>query len=94
MVLIESIMCGTPCISYSSGGIPEIVKDGVSGYCFENNEKEEMISKIIFLLTNQTELKKLSNSSREFAVANFSIEKTAQQYFDLFKKKSRLKNRD
>ena len=30
-VLIESMACGTPCVGFNIGGIPEIIHDGVSG---------------------------------------------------------------
>ena len=32
LVLIEAMSCGTPIIAYAKGSIPEIVKDGVTGF--------------------------------------------------------------
>lgn len=31
-VMIEAMSCGTPVIAYNNGSVPEIVKDGVTGY--------------------------------------------------------------
>lgn len=30
-VLIEAMACGTPCVGFNIGGIPEIIQDGISG---------------------------------------------------------------
>jgi glycosyltransferase involved in cell wall biosynthesis len=35
LVLIEAMACGTPVVALNEGAVPEIVRDGVSGYTFE-----------------------------------------------------------
>jgi glycosyltransferase involved in cell wall biosynthesis len=35
LVLVEAMACGTPVAALNKGAVPEIVKDGVSGYMFE-----------------------------------------------------------
>lgn len=32
LVMIESMACGTPVVAFGRGSVPEVVKDGVSGY--------------------------------------------------------------
>jgi len=32
MVMLEAMACGTPVIAYNRGSVPEIVKDGVTGF--------------------------------------------------------------
>jgi glycosyltransferase involved in cell wall biosynthesis len=32
LVLIEAMSCGTPCIAWRTGSIPEVVDDGVTGF--------------------------------------------------------------
>lgn len=32
MVMVEAMACGTPVIAYNQGSVPEIVKDGVTGF--------------------------------------------------------------
>jgi glycosyltransferase involved in cell wall biosynthesis len=36
IVLIEAMACGTPVIAYNRGSVPEIVKDGVTGFIVTN----------------------------------------------------------
>ncbi|MFC1647029.1 glycosyltransferase family 4 protein [Patescibacteria group bacterium] len=37
LVMIEAMACGTPVVAYSRGAIPEVVKDGVTGYIIEDD---------------------------------------------------------
>ncbi|HMO78967.1 MAG TPA: glycosyltransferase family 4 protein [Candidatus Paceibacterota bacterium] len=43
-VMIEAMACGTPVIAYGNGSVPEIVKDGVTGYIV--NSVPEMVKAI------------------------------------------------
>ncbi len=36
LVMIESLACGTPVIAYPRGSVPEVVRDGVTGYIVQN----------------------------------------------------------
>lgn len=38
MVMIESMACGTPVIAYNRGSVPEIVRDGVTGFIVDPPE--------------------------------------------------------
>ncbi len=40
MVLIEAMACGTPVIAYNRGSVPEIVKDGVTGFIIDQDDAE------------------------------------------------------
>jgi len=41
LILIESMACGTPVIAYSRGSIPEIIKDGATGFVVNPSEEEK-----------------------------------------------------
>ncbi len=44
LVMIEAMACGTPVIAFKRGSVPEIIKDGVTGFVVEN--EKEMIEAI------------------------------------------------
>jgi glycosyltransferase involved in cell wall biosynthesis len=47
IVMIESMACGTPVIAYPLGSVPEVMKDGVSGYVVADLEAAvEAVTKI------------------------------------------------
>ncbi|MEK7544384.1 MAG: glycosyltransferase family 4 protein [Patescibacteria group bacterium] len=39
MVMIEAMACGTPVVAYNRGSVPEIVKDGVTGFIVDDDDK-------------------------------------------------------
>jgi glycosyltransferase involved in cell wall biosynthesis len=39
LVMIEAMACGTPVIAYRNGSVPEIIKDGITGFIVENQEQ-------------------------------------------------------
>lgn len=40
LVMIEAMACGTPVVAYNRGSVPEIVKDGVTGFIIEPEEED------------------------------------------------------
>ena len=40
LVLIEAMSCGTPVVAYAKGSIPEIIKDGVSGFIVNSSDED------------------------------------------------------
>jgi len=86
LVLAEAIACGTPCASYDVGPVAEIIKNGVSGITVQAGDTSKLVSKILELLQNESNLQNLSKTSREHAEDNFSLDKMAQNYLSLFKK--------
>lgn len=84
LVLLESIACGTPCISFEVGGCTDIIKNDVSGYLVPKFNTSLFVSRVIDLLKDEKKLEALSISSRKYAEENFSIEIMAQKYYKIF----------
>lgn len=85
-VLIESISCGTPCITFEVGGCGEIVKDNLSGCLIKPFDVEDFAEKTIKILNDHRKLEKLSKSAKNFAEKNFSLKMMSKNYFELFKR--------
>lgn len=86
LVLLETIACGTPCVTFDVGGCGEIIQDKVSGYLIKNFDTDDAAKKTLEVLANPELLKELSQKARIFAEENFSDKKIATAYHDLFLK--------
>lgn len=75
LVMIEAMACGTPVIALRGGSVPEIVKDGVSGYVCEN--VDHMVERIRNLALAPAKV-------RDHVRQNFTAEVMAQKYLDLY----------
>jgi len=85
---LESIACGTPCVTFNIGGCKDIILDGVSGYTVEPFNIEEFVNKVLKLLNDDNHRRNLSKLSRKFAEENFSIHNMASKYYQVFIKNS------
>ncbi len=77
LVMIEAMACGTPVVAMPGGSVPEIVKDGVSG--FVARTVDEMAAQV----------KRLGQFDpaqvRAYAERTFSLERMVRQYADIYK---------
>jgi glycosyltransferase involved in cell wall biosynthesis len=44
--ILEALSAGTPVVASAAGGIPEVIKDGVNGFCITGSEKEKYVNRI------------------------------------------------
>jgi glycosyltransferase involved in cell wall biosynthesis len=64
LVLLEAMAAGCPVVAARSGGIPDIVTDGVNGYLFDPADEEGAIKATQRLLDNHVERETLRQNAR------------------------------
>ncbi|MGB3207978.1 MAG: glycosyltransferase [Crinalium sp.] len=67
LVLLEAMAAGCPVVAARSGGIPDIVQDGVNGYLFHPTDELGAIAATQRLLANQGEREILRQNARNEA---------------------------
>jgi spore coat protein SA len=73
MVFLEASACGLPLIGTAQGGIPEILKDGETGYLLrEKDNTAELTARILDLLQNPGKALELGGKGRQFMEDHFS----------------------
>jgi glycosyltransferase involved in cell wall biosynthesis len=70
--LIEAMASGKPVIATKVSGIPEVVKNGVTGLLVEKRSCKEIAESLRFILSNPEEYLKMSKAARELAVKEYS----------------------
>ncbi|WP_448381041.1 glycosyltransferase family 4 protein [Gloeomargarita sp.] len=79
-VLVEAMAAGTPVIGSSVGGIPDIIKEGVTGFLVPPGDENALAEKLIYLLENPHEVLAMGQRGREFVQSYFSPEIYYQGY--------------
>jgi glycosyltransferase involved in cell wall biosynthesis len=64
LVLLEAMAAGCPVVAVNSGGIPDIVTDGVNGYLFEPADADGAIVATQRLLAAKEDREKLRENAR------------------------------
>jgi len=84
--VIESLACGTPVIGFDTGGIPEMVRPGLTGLLAPKGNDLALKGAIIELIRSDEKLKKMSTHCRQIAKTEYSLETQAEKYLELYKK--------
>lgn len=77
--LKEAMAIGLPVISTHHSGIPELIKDGITGFLVPERNSTALEDKLAYLLHNTQTWHTLSTHARSFVEQKFSIRKTNQQ---------------
>lgn len=84
-MLIESLSCGTPCVTFNVGGCGEVVKSNYTGYLAEAIDYRDFFIGIEKIIEDKSMWDNLSLNSRQFALDNFSLINCAARYANFFK---------
>jgi len=76
LVLIESMLCGTPVVAMGIGAAPEIVEQGVTGFCVADSDE--------FLRAIPNAFALPRNTIRATAERRFSAQRMAQGYLKVY----------
>lgn len=81
LVLLESMACGTPVICTAVGAMPEIVRDGVTGFIVPPNDPAALREKILWLRDHPKEAKVMGETGRDLVRARFTWETVAERCY-------------
>lgn len=84
MVLVEAMACGTPCVASRTGGIVDIVENGVNGYLATPGDAAELATGIIRLLKNERMQREMGIAGRWKVEEGFSVTAVTQQVIAIY----------
>lgn len=84
LVLLESMACGTPVVSFRVGPVPELVRPGVTGFLAEPEDAKSFRQGIVALLEDDILRNNLRQKCRDIAVAEYSLDVQVQRYIKLY----------
>ena len=72
VVLLEAGACGVPCVTGRSGGTPEAIEDGKTGYVIDATDLDELGGRIAHLLERPELARTMGLRGREYVAREFS----------------------
>lgn len=90
--MLEAMACGTPVVSFDVGGMPDMIRNGITGYlapCFDSEKLGESILKLIFETGAREQM---NRNCRDLIEKKFKLRDQARNYLDLFN--DLLKNKE
>lgn len=83
-VLIEAMARGRPVLATRTGGIPEVVRDGETGYLFDVGDYHGMAQAALALLADRPRWERMSQAAAVDARTRFSLDQHTRQIIDVY----------
>lgn len=86
LTILEAMAAGTPVVATKKGGMVSIIKDGENGFFVRARNSKQIAETVNMLLLNDELRKKVSGNATKTILDNFTWEKIATQFEDIYKK--------
>lgn len=83
--VMEAIACGTPCVAFDIGGMPDMIEHQKNGFLAKPYQSQDLAQGIVWIIENQERHQKLCHYARQKVESEFTLQIQANRYFNLYK---------
>jgi len=82
--VMEAMACGTPCVAFDIGGMPDLIDHRHNGYLARPFRVDDLAQGMEWVISDHDRQSKLSETCREKVEREFSLEKVARKYLSIY----------
>ena len=82
--VLESLACGTPAVGFDVGGIPDMVRPGLTGWLAPAGDVEALCRTVTDALTHMPQRAAISANCRRVVLQEYTLAHQAQRYKELY----------
>jgi glycosyltransferase involved in cell wall biosynthesis len=82
---MEAMACGTPCVAFNQGGVPDLIDHEQNGYLAQPFEPVDLARGIAWVLGDEERRKGLSQQARRKVELEFAVERVAARHLALYR---------
>jgi N-acetyl-alpha-D-glucosaminyl L-malate synthase BshA len=83
---LEAMSCGIPVVATAVGGVPEVIRDGVTGFLSPAEDLPRYAERIRALLLDRERARAMGAAAREDVLARFARDPIVGQYESLYRR--------
>lgn len=84
LVLQEAMACGTPCVAFAVGGMPDLVRHEVTGLTATPEDASSLAAAIVRLMTDAPLRQQLGANARAVVLREYALERQAEQALAIY----------
>lgn len=86
LVFVEAMSYGVPVVAFNNTAVPEVVKDGVTGYLVPDHDKEKLVEAILRLLKDDSLRQQMSQNALDWVEKQFDQKQIVERTINYYKK--------
>lgn len=86
IAVIEAMACSKPVVATNVGPFPEIISNGETGLLVPLHAPDELADAIVQLASDEKRILEMGMKAKEYVTERFSIDKTADDYLEIYAK--------
>jgi len=83
---MEGMMNASVVVASRIGGLPEIIKDGITGFLVEPGNPQELAQAILKAVSNRELAQQIGGTAHQFALTHLTEEKSVDRFIDLYER--------
>ncbi len=84
LAALEAMSCGVPVIASRTGGLPELIRDGIDGVLVPVGDIDAMAAAALSILADPVRRKEMSKAARQSALQQFRPEAILPAYLEVY----------
>ncbi len=85
-VILEAYASSVPVVAFPAGGIPEILRDGETGFLVKPSTPDALAEKILHAVSQEAMLAAMAGAGHELWKAQFTVERYRKEMLDIMAK--------
>lgn len=83
--ILESMACGTPVVGFDTGGIPEMIEHGRTGYLAPVGDSQALADRLRLILGDDDKRRAMGLAGRETVLSRYTLDHQADAYLELYR---------
>ena len=81
---MEAQLAGCLVIGANTGATPELIKDGKTGFLYEQGNSKELAKKIMYAIQHSELSREIALLGQQYSYKNYSKEKNAENIIEIY----------